>query len=306
MAADTRLNETQFISGILGTSRCVRVALPASYSQRSDVRYPVLYLQDGQNVFSSAGPHSCFGWGSWQTDITATSLAASNRCREVILVGIDNTRARYMEYRGLVARKDGGIPDSDPYRRYSRFLVEELKPWIDAHYRTLTNPANTAVLGSSLGGLCSLSLAWEFPNVFGQVGCMSGAFQVERQAFAREVITPYQGSPLPFRIYIDSGVVDYSGDDDGCRHTDRIVTQLRRIGWVDGKTLLRITDSTPRTPDQLKAVDVPTSKWSEAATNQHNELYWRLRFSGALEWLFPIEPRTPADPSGNTHGQDRR
>lgn len=287
MAADTPPLESRFVSGILGTSRCVRVALPASYLRRPDARYPVLYLHDGQNVFSSAGPHACFGWGNWQADLTAVALAASNRCRGVIVVGVDNTRERYMEYRGLVARKEGRVPDSDPYRLYSRFLVEELKPWIDRQYRTLPDAANTAVLGSSMGGLCSLSLGWEFPGVFGLVGCMSGAFQVERQAFAREVLEPYRGSPPPLRVYIDSGVVDYGGDDDGRRHTDRVVAQLRRIGWADGTNLLRVLDRLPLTPDQLRRAEAPSSKWAEAAVNQHNELYWRLRLPGALEWLFP-------------------
>src|SRR5687767_9494165 len=95
--------EQHVASRYLGTNRTVRVRLPASYWRDAAQRYPVIYLHDGENVFASAGTNCCFGWGSWEIDKAAARLAAEGRVREVILVGVDNSRVRYQEYRGPTA-----------------------------------------------------------------------------------------------------------------------------------------------------------------------------------------------------------
>src|SRR5205823_3553174 len=112
-------------SKYLGTNRTVRIYLPRSYFKEPPRRYPVLYLHDGQNVFSSAGTDCCFGWGSWD---------------------------------------------------------------IDKKFRTLPKPQNTGIMGSSLGGICSLAIAWENPKVFGLAASLSGSFQVERSYFLTNVL----------------------------------------------------------------------------------------------------------------------
>src|SRR5882762_4017692 len=93
------LTEEPVASQFLGGSRTVRVYLPPSYDADSKRRYPVLYLHDGQNVFSSGGANCCFGWGSWDLDKTAETLCAAGRMGEIIMVGVDNSRSRYKEYR---------------------------------------------------------------------------------------------------------------------------------------------------------------------------------------------------------------
>jgi predicted alpha/beta superfamily hydrolase len=252
----------------------------------------VLYLHDGQNVFTSADPGACFGWGDWGADRTADRLAVEGRAREVILVAIDNSPRRYAEYRGPAPGWRGGDDDSQtPHARYRRFLIEEVKPAIDRRFRTLTGPADTGILGSSMGGLCSLAIAWDHPEVFGLAGSLSGAFQVERSHFLRVVLGGHGGLPKPVRIYLDSGVVDHTGGDDGCANTRRVAAHLRRIGWRDGVDLLHFEDSPPLTTAQLRDTGLPESKWGEAQTSQHNEFYWRLRFGRALEFLFPAGPR---------------
>ena len=291
MSEATLVAERQVESRILNSSRTVRIALPPSYTPGEASRFPVLYLQDGQNVFSTAGPHSCFGWGSWQVDRSAARLAAAGRAREVILVAVDNTPQRYVEYRGpssSTASPDGaGGSARDPHVRYRRFLIEELKPIIDREFRTCPGPAHTGILGSSMGGLCSLAIAWEHPEVFGLAGCLSGAFQVDRMHFLRNTLARHRGPSKPVRIYLDSGVVDYTGGDDGCSNTRRVTAELRRIGWREGVDLCHWVDEHPLSPSQLGETGLPEGKWHEAERSQHNEFYWRLRFPRALEFLLP-------------------
>src|SRR5207237_5471860 len=121
--------------------------------------------------FSSAGSNSCVGWGSWDLDITADALAAEKKMDEIIMVAVDNSRSRYREYRGPVAasavsqpgksgRRSKPLAQDSAFENYASFLVNELKPWMDREYRTFRGPAHTAVMGSSLGGICSIALAW--------------------------------------------------------------------------------------------------------------------------------------------------
>ena len=98
--AEERLLKQEVASRFLNATRIVRIYLPPSYHQEPRCRYPVLYLHDGQNLFSSAGTNICFGWGNWELDKTVDELCRAGRMQEVILVAIDNTASRYEEYRG--------------------------------------------------------------------------------------------------------------------------------------------------------------------------------------------------------------
>ena len=131
------------------------------------------------------------------------------------------------------------------FESYARFLIEELKPKIDREYRTRPGPADTGVLGSSMGGICSLALAWEYPRTFGLAASLSGAFQVEKRGFLVNHLQVFRGRPKKIHAYLDSGVIDYSGGDDGRKHTDAVAAELRRIGWRDGKNLLHFVDTPP-------------------------------------------------------------
>ncbi|MGV3774319.1 MAG: alpha/beta hydrolase [Verrucomicrobiales bacterium] len=264
-------------------NRFVRIYLPESYAKEPSRRYPVLYVHDGQNAFSTVGPHVAFGWGNWALDQTAAQLAREGKMGEVIMVAVDCSRSRYREYRGPTAASDNSA-----YEKYKSFLIDELMPKIDREYRTLVKPANTGVIGSSMGGICSLSLAWERPDVFGKAASLSGAFQVENKYFLKKVLAPYTGKPKKFSIYLDSGSSDYSGGDDGLKDTLAIADQLRRIGWKDGKNLMVFTDPL-LTAEQLSGLNLPGDKFKEAQTSQHNEMYWRLRAWRPLVFMFPPE-----------------
>ncbi|MDB6038671.1 MAG: esterase, partial [Verrucomicrobiales bacterium] len=284
--------EGEVFSPALGTQRMVRIYLPPDYESSPRKRYPVLYVHDGQNAFSTAGPHAAFGWGNWQLDTTADHLIHSGRIRPIIIVAVDCSESRYREYRGpgaapkSISRTKAKQIDDSPFGRYARFLITELKPKIDSEYRTVRGSASTATMGSSMGGICSLALGWEYPEVFGEIASLSGAFQVERKSFLRR-LQKHEGAPKKIRIYLDSGVIDYSGGDDGEEDTTSVANALIGIGWRPGKNLLHFVDAKPLTEEELKPYGLDGGKIKEAQTSQHNEFYWRIRAHRPLEFLFP-------------------
>ncbi len=163
----------------------VRVFYPPGYQENTLARYPVVYMQDGQNLFFA---DEAFGGHDWMIDETVRVLDAMNLVRQVIVVGV-YPRDRMVDY-----TRPG-------YEAYGRYLVEEVKPWVDANYRTLTGPESTAVMGSSLGGVVSFYLAWQWPEVFGHAGCLSSTFGYRDDLLARVAAEPKRSG----KIYLDSG-----------------------------------------------------------------------------------------------------
>lgn len=281
--AGERFLKHEVASRFLNSARTVRIYLPPSYYQELNRRFPVLYLHDGQNVFSSAGTNICFGWGNWELDKTVDELCRDKKMQEIILVAVDNSPARYAEYCGR--RQSADTKANTEFENYSVFLIQELKPKIDSDYRTRPEPSNTGTMGSSMGGICSIVLAWEHPEVFGRAASLSGAFQVEKTNFLNNVLRPYRGNAKPTRLYLDSGVLDFTGGDDGQKLSAAVSEEFRRFGWGNG--LLHYVDAKPLTLPELEKSGLRRDKWSEAQTSQHNEFYWRLRVWRALTFLFP-------------------
>ena len=263
----------------------VHARLPPSYNKEPDRRYPVLYLHDGQNVFASASDDVAFGWGGWELDRTAFLLARAGRMQEVILVAIDNSPSRLEEYSGR-HRAGGSETVSTRFENYEAFLIAELKPFIDHRYRTQPGASHTSVMGASLGGVCSMALAWDHPQLFGGAASLSGAFAPLFSDFLNCALKSYHGIPKPFRAYLDSGVVDAGGGDDGCSFTGQVASELRRIGWK-AKDLRWFVDDRPLGRAELEGSGLPLSKRAEAEVSQHNEFYWRRRAGRALAFLFP-------------------
>ncbi|MHB8520382.1 MAG: alpha/beta hydrolase [Limisphaerales bacterium] len=290
--------ESPIHSTNLAEDRVVRIYLPPSYETAPRRRYPVLYLHDGQNAFTTAGTNVAFGWGNWALDETVNRLVSETKMREIIMVAVDCSAQRYLDYRGpaypftpaevKAMKRPPRAPDDDArYTRYTRFLIDELKPRIDRDYRTMRGAAQTGLMGSSLGGICSLAMAWEHADVFGNAASLSGAFQVEKKHFLVDVLRAYSGQPKPFRVYLDSGVTDFAGGDDGRKNTAAVVAELRRIGWRDGINLEYFLDANPLTEAELKQAGLRQDKLKEAQTSQHNEFYWRQRAWRPLVLLFP-------------------
>ena len=164
-----------FHSTFLDNNRSLTVALPPDYHHQRE-RCPVLYMHDGQNLFDPA--EAAFGV-AWHADGAAARLIHSDRIPPLILVGIANTPARMDEYTIYpdAREKAGGRGDL-----YARFVLEEVKPFIDANYRTKPDREHTAVVGSSLGGLVSLTMAQGVPGTIRAVRSSVAVAVVESRA----------------------------------------------------------------------------------------------------------------------------
>ena len=177
-------------------ARDVYVYLPEGYG-KTNIRYPVLYMQDGQNLFD---PHRAYLGQTWRAQSTLNELISKKLMAPIIVVAIDNTQARMDEY---IPEKKGN--------EYLDFVINDLKPQIDQNFRTKTNPLHTGILGSSLGGLISLYAGLRNFETFGLVGALSPSIWWNE----RSIIDHYRvGSHLPRKIYLDSGNIDGEKPED--------------------------------------------------------------------------------------------
>jgi predicted alpha/beta superfamily hydrolase len=235
-----------FPSSFLRHRRPVWVYLPPGYDDDPGRRFPVLYLHDGQNLFD---PRTAFAGVAWGCDEVADRVIRSGGCQPLVLVGVGNTPDREREY--------GPSPDDELARRYGRFLVEGLKPFIDATYRTSTGPDATGVGGSSLGGLIALHLTRWYPDVFGRCAAMSPSLWWDKEAFLRAVGNDPDW-PGRCRIWLDMG------EPEGVNN----VRRTRRLA-----RLLRSREA------DLQYLQDPAG--------EHNEAAWGRRFDRVLGFLFP-------------------
>ncbi|WP_066763836.1 alpha/beta hydrolase [Sphingobium sp. CCH11-B1] len=206
--------------------RPVTIWLPPGYDRSHD-RYPVIYMHDGQNLFDAKKANFGVEWGM---DEAMERLAALGIGQPAIIVGIHSTALRYREYMPqgvydalppayakLVRDSHGGQPVSDAYLR---FIVKELKPHIDRTYRTRPGRSDTAVMGSSMGGLISIYAMGRYPGIFGQAAALSvhwplvGAQAVDNipadaPAIVAQAFAAWFGDsrvdPHVNRLYIDHG-----------------------------------------------------------------------------------------------------
>lgn len=262
--------------------RNVTVWLPPGYGTGSE-RHPVLYMHDGQNLFDPARAN----FGEWGVDEHLVRLIETGQVRAPIVVGVWNTPLRLREYvpadliaalptevRETLLPMYGGAPLSDAYLR---FLVEELKPRIDAEYRTLPGRDDTSTMGSSMGGLISLYAMMKHPDVFGAAGCLSthwplrlerlegDALNTWREAVVQawsDVIRRGLPDPATHRLYMDRG--DETLDQFYAFFQSRIDTVIRYAGWG---------------PDRFRTLVFPTA--------EHNEKSWNSRLDVPLTFLLP-------------------
>ena len=252
-----------FRSKILGNRRDVLVYLPRGYRPFSTKRYPVLYLQDGQNVFDAATSFSHVEWG---VDESAQRLTRQNLIEPLIIVAIANAgEDRIDEYaptRGVIdssakrKRRSKGLA-----RNYGRFLTEELKPYIDKKYRTKREAEFTGLGGSSLGALLALSLGLWFANVFTRVIAMSPSVWWDDRAIVK-MVAEIDGK-LPLKIWLDTGT-----NEPGWENARTLYTALIEKGWEPGVDL----------------------EYNEIAGADHSEGSWAGRVDPALRFLYPPAP----------------
>jgi predicted alpha/beta superfamily hydrolase len=197
----------------LGNRRTVLVYLPESYDEAPKRRYPVLYMHDGQNVFDAATSFAGVDWGA---DETAERLTARGAMREIIIIAVYNTPepGRENEYTPWKDPRQGrGGRAAD----YAHFLIHELKPFIDRTYRTLRGRRDTAVMGSSLGGLVSLYLGWTHPETFSMVAAISPSLWWADRAMIKAIEA--SGGKVDLRIWLDMGTEEgpkAKGDPGRC------------------------------------------------------------------------------------------
>ncbi len=256
---DLRLHE--FTSPIFRNTRFLRVWLPPGYddAQNRDRRYPVLYLNDGQNLFE---PATSFTGVEWQVDETAERLIRAGAVVAMVIVGIDNAgKARlreYMPYRSLQAmtmRVQGN--------RYPDFLLKEVAPFIARNYRVATGPENTGLGGSSLGALIALYTAMVCPRVFGRLLIESPSLWASNRRIIRESRSLQQ---WPERIYLGTGTAETGNADRDRSVVDdvrELAAILRRCGLDDHRLRLVIEEG-----------------------GIHHESAWARRFPEALTFLF--------------------
>jgi predicted alpha/beta superfamily hydrolase len=253
--SNPRYSVRKFHSEILPDDRVVSVYLPPQYLEQEERRFPVLYLQDGQNLFD--GRTSYIAGKTWNANTTADRLTEAGEIEPVILVGVANTGLRRIaEYTPTRDFKMGGGEG----RSYGRLLIEELKPLIDRSYRTLPDAKNTGVGGSSLGGLISLYLGFAYPEIFGKVAVMSPSLWWDHRSIFNAI--EQQATKPELRIWLDMGTAE------GVRHlrdADALEKLLEKRGWKIGFDLAYL----------------------KAPGAVHDERAWSDRFGDVLRFLFP-------------------
>ncbi|QBO57230.1 alpha/beta hydrolase [Chryseobacterium salivictor] len=234
----------------LKTSRRIWIYLPPDYAT-STKKYPVIYMQDAQNLFNDATSFS----GEWKVDKTLNQFFTEGN-RAAIVVGIENGGAeRLNEYSAWNnAKYAGGKGDA-----YTEFLAKTLKPYIDKNYRTLPQAKNTALIGSSMGGLISFYAGLKYPEKFGKLGIFSPSFWFafkDLNLFVSKSAKNLKNTQFYFLA--------------GVKESEEMVSDIEKVIPV------LIKKGVP--PEHIK------TKFDEDGT--HSESYWSREFGAAYLWLF--------------------
>ena len=271
-----------FTSATFGNTRTLRLLLPPGYDspENRGRRYPVLYLNDGQNLFEAAT--STFTGREWRVDETVGELIAAGRIAPLIVVGIDHAgrRERFREYFPWVDTFLSPPEPSPQGARYPAFLVDEVLPFIEARYRVARDPEWRGIGGSSAGGLAAINAVVTRPGVFGRLLVESPSIYVDDAHIlkAAAAVTTW-----PERMALGAGTAE--GPPRVCdpRETaePEVVTDLRRFTAVLRRA--GVADA------RIRLTVVPCAT--------HDEGAWAARLPGALAFLY-------AQPVGST--QHRR
>ena len=276
MSAGQLRKHEQFRSRFLRNTRDLIVYVPPGYDDQPFTRFPVLYMQDGQNLFDRA---TSFGGQDWNVHGAADHMIGIGAVQPLIIVGIYNAgKSRIHEYTPVKSPKLGGGRAD----RYAKFLIEEVMPFVQREYRVNSDPRVTGLGGSSLGGLLALYLGLKHPQVFGKIAALSPSVwwhqrmmmqfaasvtlrtpQRKRSIFRRRVAEPGPQAPRP-TIWLDIGT------KEGPRIVPD-VEQFRDIllqkGWREGEDL----------------------HYERVEGAEHNELAWSQRIGRVLQFLYPAQ-----------------
>jgi enterochelin esterase-like enzyme len=236
------------------------VLLPPSYGEQESKRYPVLYVQDGQSLWA----HSKDEFGVWRLEAIVDALYDLEAVEEMIVVGI-HASDRRLELLSPVRDDEYGGGEGPAFLDA---IVERLRPAIDGKYRTKTDRENTAILGSSMGGLFAFFAAWARPDVFGKAICLSSSFWwAHRWAVRAAQAKPPKLRPI---VYMDSGAAINPMEEDmnardGFHHTRSMFRAMTSHGFTPGVDLHRLVFS----------------------GHTHDAQSWSARLATPLQMLFP-------------------
>lgn len=243
---NVQIIDTAFYMPQLNRHRRIWVYLPPSYKQTKNKNYPVLYLQDGQNLFNEQTAFS----GEWGIDECLDTLAPALN-KECIVIGIDNGGDKRMtEYNPYDDEKYGKAEG----RQYIDFIAKTLKPYVDSNYRTVKDAKHTFIAGSSMGGLISLYAMVQYPDVFGAAGIFSPAFWLTPQFYADVAAVKWQKNQ---RFYF------YAGEKESAS----MVRDMQKMF------------------NTVKDKHCCTAEYVTFPLGQHNETYWRKEFDDFYRWL---------------------
>ena len=234
----------------LNKKRKISILLPHNYNKNPQKHYPVLYLQDGQNLFNPKSPY-----GNWAID-NRLAVLAEKGMGDVIVVAIDHGGSeRINEFLPIKNARLGTMEG----KKYVRFMAQTLKPYIDSHYRTLPDRSNTGIGGSSMGGLISIFAGLMFPKTFGKLMIFSPSLWVTRNV-SFDTIQFFQ--PSATKIYVYAG----------------------------GKESSNMLPNVKSFRDSLKNQGFDSSnvhfKLSVDPNGSHTENRWGQEFPKAIEWMF--------------------
>lgn len=249
------LSENFFIPQ-LNKTRKIWLYLPPDY-KTSTKKYPVIYMHDGQNLFDEANSFS----GEWEVDETLDKLFEENGFGAIV-IGIDNCGVKRLdEYSPWVNEKYGGGEGKD----YVQFIVETLKPFVDKNYRTKPEVENTAIIGSSMGGLISFYAVMSHPTIFGMGGVFSPSFWFSDESFEFAKIN---GNLNTTKIYFLGGANE--GGNETFKEINKTAQDLYKMDRVLKSQGFNVENTT------IKIVP----------EGEHNEKLWRENLEAALLWLF--------------------
>jgi predicted alpha/beta superfamily hydrolase len=232
----------------LNKTRRIWALLPHDY-ETSTEHYPVLYLQDAQNLFNENAQ-----FGNWEIDKKLAVMSEYN-IGNVIIIAIEHAeKERIAEY-----NVGSTVLGNGQGKKYIRFVTETLKPFVDCNFRTKTDRANTGIGGSSMGGLVSIFSGLMYPEVFGKLMIFSPSLWVVPKI---NLSFLDMDEPKDTRIYL------YAGGDESATMIDHVKKFKKRLLNKEGF---------------LDKMNVHLSINMEG---KHNELYWSDEFPKAIEWLF--------------------
>ncbi len=248
-AKNVQVLDEDFYIPQLNRSRRIWIYLPPDY-QATSKHYPVLYLQDGQNLFDAFYSFA----GEWKIDESMNDLFHAGDYGAIV-VGIDNGGGeRFDEYSPWYSPNYNAGGDGEAY---ISFLINTLKPYIDSTFRTLPGRDFTAIGGSSLGGLISMYAAAEHPDVFSKAGIFSPAFQVTDSCFLQVMQKTFDED---IRVYFVAGHNESSGMIPDILHMQEILV--------------------------AQGVDASNVKVVDELDGAHSEWFWAREYPDAYEWLF--------------------